>query len=159
MPDPPVRRAPPNVNPEVDAVAANELVNAPVLVTVGRVTVPVKVGEASGDFRARSLVKLVTPDSGRPVPFVRVTDVGVPRIGVTKLVLAGTVTVPVKVGEAMGAHSVQRGRLVKAEPFSAGRFPNNLVASIEVTAEIVPGAMKVEGIDRVGVVVEPSLLI
>ena len=51
------------------------------------------------------------------------------------------------------------GRLVKAEPLSAGRLPSSFVASIDVAALIVPGAMNVAGIDRVGVVVEPSLAI
>lgn len=71
----------------------------------------------------------------------------------------GSVNVPVNVGLASGAHVVQSGRLVRDAPLIAGKFPSNLVASMDVAAEIVPGAMNVAGIERVGVVVEPSLVI
>ena len=43
--------------------------------------------------------------------------------------------------------------LVSEAPLIAGRFPSNFVASIEVTAESVPGAINVLEMDRVGVVV------
>jgi hypothetical protein len=60
--------------------------------------------------------------------------------------------------EAFGIDPVVRplivlGRLVSADPFRAGRLPSSLVASIEVTAEMVPGAMKVAGMEITGVVV------
>ena len=57
------------------------------VVEAGTVTVPVKVGLASGAFSARSDTRLVTPLSGKLVPLVRFTEVGVPRIGVMKVAL------------------------------------------------------------------------
>lgn len=45
---------------------------------LGSVTVPVNVGDASVAFRARSLVRLVTPLSGNPVALVSVSLDGVP---------------------------------------------------------------------------------
>ena len=43
--------------------------------------------------------------------------------------------------------------LVRDAPLIAGRLPKSFVASIEVAAEIVPGAMNVLGMERAGVVV------
>ena len=43
--------------------------------------------------------------------------------------------------------------LVRDAPFKAGRLPKSFVASIEVAAEIVPGATNVLGMERAGVVV------
>ena len=45
-------------------------------------------------------VEFTSPDIGRPVALVRVTDVGVPKTGVTRACELGSTTVPVKVGEA-----------------------------------------------------------
>ena len=48
--------------------------------------------------------------------------------------------------------------LVRDAPLMAGRLPRSFVASIEVAAEIVPGAINVLGIDRVGVVVPVTVI-
>ena len=104
------------------------VVNAPVgMIVIDRRcwrsgTVSVKVGLASGAFNARSETKLVTPLSGSPVPLVKITDVGVPRIGVTNEVEAGRVTVPVKIGLASGAlRARSETKLVTPLPVIASR--------------------------------------
>ena len=67
---------------------------------------------------------------------------------------AAAVVPPIAPGAAnVAPPSVAALTLVSDAPLIAGRFPSSFVASIEVAAEIVPGAMNVLGMERAGVVV------
>jgi len=66
-------------------------------------------------------VEFTSPDIGRPVAFVRVTDVGVPKTGVTRACELGSTTVPVNVGLSRNANVLRAAPVVMVAWYASVR--------------------------------------